>query len=69
MRRSPCDFGKTLAETAEQLTVHVIAFRTGHFTWMGEQSALEAKCLADRNKGLYVTVATQEELARLSRNL
>jgi Ca-activated chloride channel family protein len=29
---------------------------------MGEQSLIEAKCLAERNGGLYLTVETKDEL-------
>jgi Ca-activated chloride channel homolog len=29
---------------------------------MGEQSVLEAKCLAERTRGLYLTVETEDEL-------
>lgn len=61
--RSPCAFGKMLSEVAPQFTVHVIAFRAGDFTWMGAESALEAKCLAERTGGLYVRAGTQDELA------
>lgn len=62
--RSPCAFGKMLSEVAPQFTVHVIAFRAGDFTWMGAESALEAKCLAERSNGFYVSAATQDELTR-----
>jgi Ca-activated chloride channel homolog len=61
--RSPCTFGKMLADAAPDFTVHVIAFRAGVFTWMGTGSALEAKCLAERTRGRYVSAGTQDELA------
>jgi Ca-activated chloride channel homolog len=32
------------------------------YTWTGEQSVVEAKCLAERNRGLYLTAETQDEL-------
>ena len=60
--RSPCELGKQLHAAALQLTVHIIAYRVENFSWMGEQSIIEAKCLAERNNGLYITVADQEDL-------
>jgi Ca-activated chloride channel family protein len=59
---SPCDLGKTLRREAAQLTVHIISLRVKGYTWMGEQSVVEAKCLAEQNRGLYLTVETQDEL-------
>jgi len=59
---SPCDLGKQLHAEADRLTVHVISLRVRGLSWMGEQSALEAKCLAEQNCGLYLTVETQDEL-------
>jgi Ca-activated chloride channel family protein len=59
---APCDLGKKLHGHAIQLTVHVIGLRVKNYTWTGEQSILEAKCLADQNGGLYITVETEEEL-------
>ncbi len=59
---SPCALGKELHDAAENLTVHVIAFRTSNFSWTGEQSILGIKCLAEANNGLYVTAETQEDL-------
>jgi Ca-activated chloride channel homolog len=50
---SPCDVGKELHAAAERLTVHVIGLRV--LTWTGEQSILGAKCLAEKNGGLYIT--------------
>jgi hypothetical protein len=36
----------------------------------GEQSIIEAKCLAEKNNGLYITAETQEDLlAALERTL
>jgi Ca-activated chloride channel family protein len=60
--RSPCDLGKELHAAALQLTVHVIGYRTKNFSWTGEQSILDAKCLAEQNNGLYVTAETEDEL-------
>jgi Ca-activated chloride channel family protein len=59
---SPCELGKELAQEAVQLTVHVIGLRVKGYTWTGEQSVVEAKCLAERNRGLYLTVETEDEL-------
>ncbi len=60
---SPCDLGKALHGDAAHLTVHVIAFRMKDFSWMGEQSILDAKCLAETNGGLYVTADAEQDLA------
>jgi Ca-activated chloride channel homolog len=59
---APCDLGKRLRADAAQLTIHIIGFRLKDFTWTGEQSILDAKCLAERNGGLYVTADAEEEL-------
>lgn len=59
---SPCDLGEELAREAVQLTVHIIGLRVRGYTWTGEQSVVEAKCLAERNRGLYLTVETEDEL-------
>ena len=60
---SPCDLGKELHGKAARLTVHVIAFRMKDFSWTGEQSILDAKCLAESNGGLYVTADVEQDLA------
>lgn len=59
---SPCDIGKQLHAAADRLTIHVIGYRPKDFTWTGEQSILDAKCLAHQNGGLYVTAQTETEL-------
>jgi Ca-activated chloride channel family protein len=59
---SPCDLGKKLSSEAASLTVHVIGLRVKGYTWMGEQSLVETKCLAERNGGLYLPVETEDEL-------
>jgi Ca-activated chloride channel homolog len=59
---SPCDLGSRLHETGQQLTVHVVAYRAAGFAWTGEQSILQARCLAEATGGLYVTADTQDEL-------
>jgi Ca-activated chloride channel family protein len=60
---SPCNLGKELHGKAERLTVHVIAFRVKDYSWTGEQSIVDAKCLAESNGGLYVTADAEQELA------
>ena len=52
---APCDLGKMLHASAAQLTVHIIGFRMKDFSWTGEQSITDAKCLAEQNGGLYIT--------------
>jgi Ca-activated chloride channel family protein len=59
---SPCALGEELAKEAAQLTVHIIGLRVKGYTWTGEQSVVETKCLAERNRGLYLTVETEDEL-------
>jgi Ca-activated chloride channel family protein len=59
---SPCALGMELSRDAVQLTVHIIGLRVKNYTWTGEQSVVETKCLAERNRGLYLTVETEEEL-------
>jgi Ca-activated chloride channel family protein len=59
---SPCDLGKQLHASAAQLTVHIIGFRMKNFSWTGEQSILDAKCLAEQNGGLYITAEAEEDL-------
>jgi len=59
---SPCGLGKELHGDAAHLTVHVIAFRMKDFSWTGEQSILDAKCLAEANGGLYVTADAEQDL-------
>jgi Ca-activated chloride channel family protein len=59
---SPCALGGKLAKEAAQLTVHIIGLRVKGYTWTGEQSVVETKCLAERNRGLYLTVETEDEL-------
>jgi Ca-activated chloride channel homolog len=60
--RSPCDLSKQLHDAAERLTIHVISFRYETYSWTGEQSILEAKCLAEQSGGLYTTVDTEQDL-------
>ncbi|MGB6428673.1 MAG: VWA domain-containing protein [Methyloceanibacter sp.] len=58
----PCDLGKELHAEAAQLTVHVIGLRVKGYAWTGGQGFLDAKCLAERNGGLYLPVETEAEL-------
>src|SRR3990170_7050925 len=60
---SPCELAKQLHAAAKQLTVHIIGLRGEGLSWTGEQSILEAKCLAEQNNGLYITTETEDELA------
>lgn len=59
---APCDLGKSLHADAAQLTIHIIGFRMKDFSWTGEQSILDAKCLAERNGGLYLTADAEQDL-------
>ena len=59
---APCNLGKWLHAKAAQLTVHVIGYRVKDFSWTGEQSILDVKCLAEANGGLYITAESEEEL-------
>ena len=61
--RSPCELGKKLHAEAAQLTINVIGLRVKGFSWTGEQSIGESKCLAEQNSGTYIPVETEDELA------
>jgi Ca-activated chloride channel homolog len=60
--RSPCDLAKQLHDAAHQLTIHVISFRYQSYSWTGEQSIEETKCLAKQSGGLFITVDTEQDL-------
>ena len=60
--RSPCDLARQLRDAAERLTIHVISFRYQSYSWTGEQSIEETKCLAKQNGGLFITVDTEQDL-------
>lgn len=60
--RSPCDLAKRLHLTADQLTVHVIAFRYTGYSWTGGSSVVDLMCLANENNGLYAKANSEEEL-------
>lgn len=59
---SPCSVAKLLRSAVRQLTVHVIGLRVKNYTWTGEQSVTETKCLASETGGYYITVETKGEL-------
>jgi Ca-activated chloride channel homolog len=59
---APCDLGKELHAAAKQLTIHVIGYRVKDFSWTGEQSILDVRCLAEQNGGLYITAESKEDL-------
>ena len=46
----------------KRLTIHVIGLRVKGFSWTGEQSILDAKCLAEKNGGLYITAENEDVL-------
>lgn len=58
----PCVLGRQLHEEAMQLTVHVIGLRVSGYTWTGEQSIFDVKCLVKENGGLYISVESEQEL-------
>ncbi len=59
---SPCDLGKELHASAVNLTVHIIGYRMKDFSWTGEQSILDVKCLAEENGGLYIGTESKQDL-------
>jgi Ca-activated chloride channel family protein len=59
---SPCDLGKELHAAAVNLTVHIIGYRMKDFSWTGEGSILDAKCLAEENGGLYISTDSKQDL-------
>jgi len=59
---SPCGLGTRLHQDAFQLTVHIIGFRMKYFSWTGEQSVLDVKCLAEKNGGLYINADAEQDL-------
>jgi len=60
--RSPCALAKQLRLLADQLTVHVIAFRYSGFSWTGGDSVFELMCLAKENRGLFTRANSEDEL-------
>jgi Ca-activated chloride channel family protein len=59
---APCELAKQLRLAADQLTVHVIAFRYEHFSWTGGNAVVDLMCLANENRGLYARANSDEEL-------
>ena len=62
MRRLALRSRQKLHAEANQLTINVIGLRVKGYTWMGDQGLIDAKCLAERNGGLYLTVDTLDGL-------
>ncbi|HET6379164.1 MAG TPA: vWA domain-containing protein [Methylocella sp.] len=60
--RSPCELAKQLRLTADQLTIHVIAFRYEGFSWTGGNSAVDLMCIANESKGLFARANSEGEL-------
>jgi Ca-activated chloride channel family protein len=60
--RSPCELAKQLRLIADQLTVHVIAFRYEGYSWTGGNSVVDLMCLADETHGLYAKANSEEDL-------
>lgn len=60
---SPCELGRQLQSKSVHLVVHVIVFRPDYFSWTGEHTLAETRCLADETNGLYITARTRDELA------
>jgi Ca-activated chloride channel family protein len=61
---APCALGQQLHAAASQLTIHVIGYRPKGFSWTGEQSIVDARCLADNNAGLYISAETADDLVQ-----
>jgi Ca-activated chloride channel family protein len=64
---APCDLGKRLHAAAKQLTIHVIGYRVKDFSWTGEQSILDVRCLAEQNGGLYLAAESKADLVEALR--
>ena len=60
--RSPCELAKQLRAAADQLTIHVIAFRYSGYSWTGGNSVMDLRCVADENNGLYIKANSEGEL-------
>jgi len=59
----PCALGRRLHAEGQGLTVHVIGFRLQSDFWLGPQSYLDAKCLAEETGGSYMNVQGEDDLA------
>ncbi|MEM7191663.1 MAG: vWA domain-containing protein [Pseudomonadota bacterium] len=60
----PCALGERLQAQGLDLTVHVIGFRLQADSWLGAQSLMDAKCLAEVTGGLYLNVQGEDDLVR-----
>lgn len=60
----PCALGRKLRAESQGLTVHVIGFRLQSDFWLGAQSYMDAKCLAEETGGNYLNVQGEDDLAR-----
>jgi len=60
----PCALGKRLRKESQGLTVHVIGFRLQKDFWLGAQSYLDVKCLAEETGGSYLNVQGEDDLAK-----
>jgi Ca-activated chloride channel family protein len=49
------------------LTIHVVGYRVKDFSWTGEQSILDVRCLAEQNGGLYIAAESKEDLVEALR--
>ena len=59
---APCELAKQLRLLADQLTIHVIAFRYEHFSWTGGNTGVDLMCLANENRGIYARANSEEDL-------
>jgi len=55
---------QVLPNVTRMRKVGLISFGPGtwNYSWTGEQSILQAKCLAEQSGGLYITVDTEQDL-------
>ncbi|BAQ18211.1 vWA domain-containing protein [Methyloceanibacter caenitepidi] len=60
----PCELGKRFGAEAPNLTVNVIGFRLQSDSWLGAQSYLDAKCLAEETGGTYLNVHGEDDLVK-----
>lgn len=62
--RSPCQLGQQLHASAFKLIIHTIAFQYEGFSWTGGNSAMDLKCVANANDGLYIKANSEDELVK-----
>lgn len=60
----PCDLGRSLHAEAPDLIVNVIGFRLQSDSWLGAQSYLDVKCLAEETGGTYLNVHGEDDLVQ-----